>query len=180
MKRSIAVSVAVIAALALVGLVVVRADDDDDDDAKDQQALARAMPAAKVPLERGVAAAAASQGSPISAKFEVEDGTFQLSVYTRKGVGFVEVIVDHLTGSVAKAEAITSGEDLAAAKAQQQAMAAATRPLAAAIEEAVRQNPGYRAVSAMPRLDGGRPVAQIALLKGSDWKAVQVSLSAGG
>ena len=37
-------------------------------------------------------------------------------------------------------------------------MARATRTLEAATAEAVRANPGYRAVSAMPSLDEGRPI----------------------
>lgn len=46
-----------------------------------------------------------------------------------KGNGFSEVIVDHKTGKVAKAEPITGGEDLTAAKAQSEAMAKAKRSL---------------------------------------------------
>ena len=42
-----------------------------------------------------------------------------------KGDKFSEVIVDHKTGKTAKTEAITSGEDLTAAKAQSSAMAKA-------------------------------------------------------
>jgi hypothetical protein len=56
----------------------------------------------------------------------------QLSVYTMKGDTFSEVIVDHKTGKVAKAEPTTSGEDLAAPKAQSEAVAKAKRPLNAA------------------------------------------------
>src|SRR3989442_678652 len=55
-------------------------------------------------------------------KDEVENGKLQLSVYTKEGSGFSEVIVDHTTGKVAKTEAITSGDDLTAAKAQSEAM----------------------------------------------------------
>jgi hypothetical protein len=74
-------------------------------------------------------AASAKEGKPISAKYEVEHDQLQLSVYTMKGNGFSEVIVDHKTGKVAKAEPITGGEDLTAAKAQSEAMAKAKRSL---------------------------------------------------
>jgi len=40
----------------------------------------------------------------------------------------------------------------------------------------VKANPGYRAVSAMPYLDGGHPVAEVILVRGSDWKVVSESL----
>src|SRR5947199_5703349 len=58
--------------------------------------LAANMNEAKVPLERGIAATKA-QGTPISAKYEVEDGKLQLSVYTAKGESFSEAIVNHKT-----------------------------------------------------------------------------------
>jgi len=65
---------------------------------------------AKISLQRGVTASA-KEGKPISAKYEVEDGKLQLSVYTMKGATFSEVIVDHKTGKVAKAEPITKADD---------------------------------------------------------------------
>jgi hypothetical protein len=39
-----------------------------------------------------------------------------------KGTDYSEVVVDHNTGKVAKSEAITTGDDLTAAKAQAEAM----------------------------------------------------------
>jgi len=151
----------------------------EKDEAKEHDELARAMSAAKVTLERGVSSASAKEGTPISAKYEVEDGKLQLSVYTMKGDGFSEVIVDHDSGKVAKAEPITSGEDLAAAKEQKQAMAKAKRSLAAATADATKMKPGYRAVSAVPQLEGDHPVAKVTLLKGDDWKTVLVKLDSG-
>src|SRR5437667_11975778 len=86
------------------------------DEAKEHAELAKAMKDAKVSLEKGLSVSA-HEGKPISAKYEVEDGKLQLSVYTMKGGKFSEVIVDHKTGQVAKAEPITSSDDLTAAKA---------------------------------------------------------------
>lgn len=140
--------------------------------------LARAMQDAKVTLERGVSAGA-REGVPISAKYEVEDGKLQLSVYTMKGDEFSEVIVDHGTGKVVKAEPITSGEDLAAAREQKEVVAGAKRSLQAATADAVKRSSGYRAVSAIPRLEGGHPVASVTLLKGNGWKTVTVRLDSG-
>jgi len=69
--------------------------------AEEKSDLAANMKDAKVSLERGIAASKA-KGTPISAKYEVENGKLQLSVYTAKGDAFSEVIVDHKTGKVAR------------------------------------------------------------------------------
>jgi uncharacterized membrane protein YkoI len=144
-------------------------------DDKDHAELAKALKDAKIPLQRGLAASA-KEGKPISAKYEVEDGKLQLSVYTMKGDKFSEVIVDHKTGKVAKTEAITSGEDLAAAKAQSEAMAKAKRSLDAAASAAAKENKGFRVVSVMPALKDGHPVADVTLVKGEEWKTVAEKL----
>ena len=145
------------------------------DEAKEHAELAKALNAAKVSLQTGLSASATA-GMPISAKYEVEDGKLQLSVYTKKGPGFSEVIVDHTTGKVAKTEAITSGDDLTAAKAQSDAMAKAKRTLRAATDQAAKENKDYRAVSVMPALKDGHPVAEVTLVKGSEFKAVSEKL----
>src|SRR2546430_11850605 len=72
--------------------------------------------------------------------------------------------------SVAKVDPLTSAEDLAAAKAQAEAMAKAKRSLAAAAAEALKANKGYRAVSVVPALKEGHPVAEVTLVKGAEWK----------
>lgn len=138
---------------------------------KEQAALAKALQGVRTTLEEGLAASERS-GRPISGKFEVEEGKLQLSVYTMKGDKFAEVIVDHTTRKVAKTEAITSGEDLDAAKSQSVAMAKGKRSLRNAIERAIKANGGFRAVSVMPALSGGRPVATITLLQGQTFKTV--------
>jgi len=142
---------------------------------KEHAELAKGLKDAKIPLQRGLTASA-KEGKPISAKYEVEDGKLQLSVYTMKGDKFSEVIVDHKTGKVAKAEPITKDDDLTAAKAQSEAMVKAKRSLEAAANDAVKQNSGYRVVSVMPALKDGHPVADVTLLKGTDWKTVPEKL----
>ena len=144
-------------------------------DDKEHAELAKALKDAKISLQRGLTASA-KEGKPISAKYEVEHGQLQLSVYTMKGETFSEVIVDHKTGKVAKAEPITGGDDLSAAKAQREAMAKAKRSLDAAASEAVKENKGYRAVSVMPALKDGHPVADVTLVKGTEWKTVSEKL----
>jgi hypothetical protein len=142
---------------------------------KEHAELAKALKDAKISLQRGLTAGA-KEGQPISAKYEVEHGKLQLSVYTMKGDKFSEVIVDHKTGKVAKAEPITQGDDLTHAKAQSEAMAMAKRTLDAAASEAVKENKGYRAVSVMPALKDGHPVADVTLVKGAEWKTVSEKL----
>jgi hypothetical protein len=144
-------------------------------DDKEHAELAKALKDAKISLQRGLTAGA-KEGQPISAKYEVEHGKLQLSVYTMKGDKFSEVIVDHKTGKVAKAEPITQGDDLTHAKAQSEAMAMAKRTLDAAASEAVKENKGYRAVSVMPALKDGHPVADVTLVKGAEWKTVSEKL----
>ena len=144
-------------------------------DDKEHAELAKALKGAKISLERGLTASA-KEGKPISAKYEVEHDKLQLSVYTMKDDKFSEVIVDHATGKVAKAEPITGGDDLTAAKGQSEAMAKARRSLAAAAAEAVKENKGFRAVSVMPALKDGHPVADVTLVKGTEWKSVSEKL----
>jgi hypothetical protein len=140
-------------------------------DDKEHAELAKALKGVKISLEKGLSASE-SQGKPISGKFEVEDGKLQLSVYTMKGDKFSEVIIDHKTGKTAKTEAITGGDDLAAAKAQSSAMAKAKSSLGGAIEKVVKANNGFRAVSVTPSLKDGHPMAEITLAKGEVFKTV--------
>jgi len=136
---------------------------------KEHAELAKALPAGKVSLEKGLGTTV-REGKPISGKYEVEEGKLQLSVYTVKGDKFSEVIVDHATGKIAKVEPLSKPEDLKAAKAQNEAMAKAKRSLSAAVAEATKANKGFRAVSAYPAMKDGHPVADVTLVKGTEWK----------
>src|SRR5262252_1235284 len=138
-------------------------------------ALAAAMKDATATLEAGIKASE-REGTPISAKFEIEDGKLQLSVYTMKGDVFMEVVADPKTGAIAKAEKITDAEDLKAAATQKAAMAKARMPLLTATETAVQANAGYRAVSVYPQLQDGNPTAEVTLLQGTTFKKVMEKL----
>ena len=142
--------------------------------AKNAPALANALKDVKVSLEDGLKAAAA-QGTPISGKFEIEDGKLQLSIYTMKDGKYAEVIVDHHTGKVTKAEPITEKEDLKEAKSQAAGMAKAKVSLADAVAKVERANPGYHAVSIAAELEGGAN-ADVTLLKGGKTKQVDEKL----
>jgi hypothetical protein len=162
---------AVIVGALMMALVVPGSRSQD----KDRAELAKAVTAAKVSLEQGISASA-SVGKPISAKFEIEDGKLQLSIYTAKGDSFSEVAVDYNTGKTAKTEAITGGEDLSAAKTQREAMTKAKQSLHAALTKSLKGNPGFRAVSIFPALKDGHPVAEVTLIKGDEWKTVSEKL----
>jgi hypothetical protein len=138
-------------------------------------ALAKAVSGTSVTLQQGLAAVA-DQGRAISAKYEIDEGTFQLSVYTEKAGKFSEVVVDHTTGKVAKSEAITSGDDLKEAKAQSKAMANVKGTLQDAVDQAEKASPGFRAVSVEPRLKAGHPAAAVTLVKGNQFKSVSEPL----
>src|SRR5881227_2192290 len=166
--------VPVLAAAAMCWGSTLAAQDNDAPEGN-QTTLAKAVLGARVPLERGLAAST-SHGQAISAKFEIEDGKLQLSVYTMKDGKFFEVIVDHNSGKVVKAEPITEDEDYTAAKSQSAAMAKAKVSLRAAVEKALRDNAGYHAVSVTPSLKDGRAVADVTLAKGEEGKTVSVPL----
>jgi hypothetical protein len=173
MRKQMLLTLAIGASFLMLAAPAIRADDDDDEG--DQAAVVKALPQAKVSLAQALLASA-HDGTPISAKFEVEDGKLQLSVYTMKGDKFSEVIVDHVSGKVAKTETITEGEDLGEAKAQSAAMKGAKKSLAAALEQALKANAGYKAISIEPSLKDGHSVAEVVLTKGVEIKTVDERL----
>ena len=137
--------------------------------------LAKMLTSAKVSLEEGLTASV-REGTPISGKFETEEGQLQLSIYTMKGNVFSEVIVDHTTGHVTKVEPIASGEDFTAATAQRAAMVKAKKSLQTVVDAAVKTHAGSRAVSVFPVLKGERAAAEITLFKDGAFVMVSDSL----
>jgi uncharacterized membrane protein YkoI len=161
-----------VAAVCAAGTLVAQEQHEDEGS---PAAAAKAALSAHVTLQRGLAASA-SHGRPISAKFEVDEGKSQLSVYTMQGSKFYEVSVDPNSGRVVKTEAIGEGKDYTAAQGQSAAMAKAKKSLQAAVAEALRGNAGFRAVSVMPSLKDDRPVAEVTIAKGEETKTVSVPL----
>ena len=140
-----------------------------------QAALAAAMKNATATLQGGLRASE-TQGTPISAKFEIEDGKLQLSVYTMQGDSFTEVVADANTGAIKEAETIKEADDLKEATEQKAAMAKAKVPLPTAAETAVSANAGFRAVSIVPELKNGQAMAEVTLLQGTTFKKVMEKL----
>src|SRR6266571_794647 len=96
---------ALVAIITAVGASAVHADD-----ASDKAAVAKQIGSAKITLQQGLAAGEA-RGQAISGKFEIDEGKFQLSVYTAKGATLEEVIVDYTTGKIVKAEPLSEADD---------------------------------------------------------------------
>lgn len=174
---------AFVMALASVGLLLARpafaegeAKKGEAYDAHEASKLnGETLEKVKTSLAGGLAAAA-SMGKPISAKFEMHEGKLQLSIYAAKGGKFSEVIVDLVTGKVAAAEPITEGEDFAAAKAQSDALAKAKVSLQSVVRKAMKANKGFRAISVMPSMKDGHPVAEINVSRGDETKTVSEKL----
>jgi hypothetical protein len=167
MFRSRMVLMTVTVGFLAIPLALLRAEETGE--------LAKALNDTKVTLQGGLRASEA-QGTPISAKFEIEDGKLQLSVYTIKGNDFMEVVADPQTGAIAKAEKITDAGDLKEAVEQKAAMAKAKVPLLTATETAVKANAGSRAVSIVPELKSGQATAEVTLLQGTTFKKVTEKL----
>jgi len=160
-----------VATIGFLGAAIVPASAEGGDEA----ALAAAMKNATATLQGGLKASE-GQGTPLSAKFEIEDGKLQLSIYTMKGNDFMEVVADPNTGAIAKAEKIIDADDLKAAASQKVAMAKAKLPLLTAAETAVKANAGSRAVSIFPELKNGQATAEVTLLQGTAFKRVTEKL----
>ncbi len=171
MRKSLAIGMAFAAVLAAVSFSARAGDEDEGNPA----ALAKALSKASVSLEQGLKASE-SEGKPISGKFEGPDAALQLSVYTMKGDQFAEVLVDHNSGLIRYSQPITDPDDLKDAKEQGEAMAKAKLSLAAAVASAVKAHHGFRAVSAVPMLDGGQPIASVTLIYGEEVKKVTEKL----
>jgi hypothetical protein len=89
--------VLLVAAISFCGATVAPARAEGSDPA----ALAAALKDATATLQGGLKASE-REGTPISAKFEIEDGKLQLSVYTMKGDRLTEVVADPKTGAITR------------------------------------------------------------------------------
>jgi hypothetical protein len=165
---------AVLGLAVLIGVADHNAFSADDEDAS-QEALIKLLDSAKINLQQGLAASE-QQGKPISAKFEVDAGKLQLSVYTAKEGKFFEVLIDHVTGKVLRAEPISEDDDLSAAKEQNEAMADAKTSLQTAVDKTIAESASIRAVSVVPSMKDGHPIASIDVLTYNQVKAIQQPL----
>lgn len=167
-------SATVLGLTALIGFGGRNAIFADDED-KAQEALIKAMGAAKISLQQGLEASE-QHGQPISAKFEIDEGKLQLSIYTAKDGKFSEVLVDYVTGKILKVEPVQGSDDLTAAHEQRAAMIKAKMSLKAAVDKIMSESANVRAVNVLPVLKDGHPVASIDVLNYNEIRAIQQSL----
>jgi hypothetical protein len=90
--------------------------------------------------------------------------------------GYTEVLVSPDSGAVRSTEKISDSDDLKDATAQKAAMDKATVSLITATEQALKENAGSRAVSIVPDLKGGHPIAAVTLLRGDQFTTVSEKL----
>src|SRR5215469_3270684 len=123
MSQSIGIAAVIVSSLLMTSASPAPAETSS---VEGRETLTRAIQGAWLPLEGGLVVGE-REGTPLSAKFEIDDGAFQLSIYTSKngspsGEAFMEVIVDYSAGMVLKAVPITDEGDLPAARVQKEAM----------------------------------------------------------
>jgi nitrous oxide reductase len=164
----------VVGLAALVGFAdhnAIFADEEDET----QEALIKAMDAAKISLQQGLEASE-QHGQPISVKFEIDEGKLQLSIYTAKDGKFSEVLVDYVTGKILKVEPIQGSDDLTAVHEQGAAMTKAKVSLKAVVDKTMSESANVRAVNVFPALKDGHPVASIDVLNYNEIRAIQQPL----
>jgi hypothetical protein len=135
----------------------------DRDDKADPVVLWAALQDASTTLEAGLVAGA-QRGQPVSARFDIADGDLLLIVYTAVDDSLAQVIVHPNSGAILWSEPITASDDLADAAAQKAAMKKAKVSLLAAVQQALGDNRGARAVAVTPELQNSHPIAVITLL----------------
>lgn len=164
---------AVVASLMLFAGTSARADAEYD---KALPQVSKLMANAKLTLQQGIDVAA-KQGKPISSQYEIDEDThkFQLSVFVSSGQDLVEVLVDYNTGAIKESGNVT-GDDIKDAKKQKAAMDKATKSLSETVAAAAAANQGYSVAQIIPALSGGKAVATLKLVKGSEVKTVKLDM----
>jgi hypothetical protein len=133
--------------------------------------LAEALKGTRVSLEAGLSVSE-RVGIPISGEFEVTDGSLELTVYVVKGSELLDVTVDPKTGMVTSVEPIADAKELSLANSYRDVMLRARVSLRAATEHVVQANPGFRAVSVVPTMKDGHPLAELVLVRGQEFKEI--------
>lgn len=134
----------------------------------------RELPQAAISLQQALKTSE-SEGHPISAEFDVEDGELRIGVH-KPGRAVDEVTIDPKSGSIKGAKPLSDAKEINDAQAQSAALGKSKLPLSAVLNAAVDANFDYRAVSIIPMLGDNEAVARITLLKGDDIKQVTEKL----
>ena len=160
---------------ALVLVVVGFSSTAMAEDIQDHAALAVALEHVKSTLEDGLRAGQRI-GKPISAKFALEHGTIQLSIWVTGEVGFAEFIVYPAIRTFSSNFDFRDPDKLEVARERKLVMDKATVSLLTATADAVKANHGFRAISAYPMLLDGNPIAVVTLLDANTSKSVTEKL----
>jgi hypothetical protein len=166
--RSIVIAIATFASLVVVS-TPCRAEENF------LAAVIAQLPQATVSLDQALKTSE-SEGTPLSAEYDVDDGELQISVYTKKGDEFEEVVIDAKSGSIKSTKPLSEPAEVIEAQAQSAALDKSKLSLTAALDTAVSANSGYRTVSIIPTLDDNEAVANITLLRGDNLKQVAEKL----
>jgi len=130
------------------------------------------LPGSKHTLIEGIRQAEKAAGTPISAKFEFEDGKLWLSVYTAKGGKVPDAehnVLMELKGEPLGAqwqpatEVFQDKDHVARSAAQLTLIQLASSSLEGAVQKAVAVQKGTP-YSAIPRVQAGRPVLEVLVL----------------
>jgi hypothetical protein len=142
---------------------------------EDHTALAAALKHVTSSLEDGLKAVE-RLGKPISAKFTLEHGFLQLSLWVTREDSLAEFILYPATRTVTEIYEFRDPNELKTATAHRLAMEKARVSLRSATANAVQANPSLRAVSAYPVIEEGDPMAVITLLDANAFKIVTKKL----
>jgi hypothetical protein len=102
----------------------------------------------------------------------LEDRILQLSLWRVKDGGISKFNLCPAIRAINEVVDITDPDKIKAATAQKLAIDSATMSLFAATESAVMANQGFRAISVLPMLSDGRPVAMVTVLRPDGFRVV--------
>jgi hypothetical protein len=106
----------------------------------------------------------------------LEDGILRLSLWIAKDDGISEFNLYPAIGAINEVVDVADPGKIGAATAQKLAIESATISLFSATESAVKANQRFRAISILPMLSEGRPVAVITLLGRDGFRMVTEKL----
>ena len=152
-----------VVALSMGTLGVKMAIAEDADEYKASDDLLKVIPSSKHSLDEGIKQATQGAETPISAKFEMDDGKLSLSVYTvdTKTNTFKEVAgAPDAPTWTPSSEVIKGGEDLETAQNQWKVLSASKLSLLDFIAKAQKDLPGT-ILSVMPEIEDGKNVCEV-------------------
>src|SRR3954452_15868107 len=109
-QESRMITTKIVTALAAAAILVIGEFSASAEDEANSN-FAKAVSEATVSLDDGLKTSQ-REGKAISGKYEIQDGSLQLSISVVKGNGFKEIIIDANAGSIKSVEPITEPDDI--------------------------------------------------------------------